>query len=442
MLTSYAYDTFDTLKIEYDKCPPDCRLCEEACAKEKGENVISLSRIKPVHIPRVDFHSALTCVQCGQPRCLQICPAGAIEKSPEDGVVRVDEAKCVGCGLCTLACPYGGIYYDTQTQKSFKCDRCDGNPKCVEACPYGVITYVRNSPILSYLHDEDPMSPGTSACRGCPAELALRLTLRILGKNTVVFTAPGCAVSFVLGTGNQAHIRIANYPCLLTNVASSMTGIYRYYRRTGRDVNLVAFVGDGATVDIGFQALSGAAERGENFIYICNDNEGYMNTGIQRSGSTPWGAQTTTTPVGPARHGKEQAAKNLPLLMLFHGIPYVATATIAYPEDYARKLTKAKQVKNGLAYIHLFLPCTTGWGIAEDRGLDAARLAVETNYFPLWEAENGKMCLTQEVANPRPIHEYTDMMGKYSHLTAEDLDLLQDMVNDRYRVIKTLASSL
>jgi pyruvate/2-oxoacid:ferredoxin oxidoreductase beta subunit len=312
----------------------------------------------------------------------------------------------------------------------------------VEACPYQVITHVRNSPVLSYLHDEDAMSPGTSACRGCPAELALRFTLRVVGKNIVLFTAPGCAVSFVLGTGNRAHVRVADYTCLLNNVASSMTGVYRYYRRMGRDVNLVAFVGDGATVDIGFQALSGAAERGENFIYICNDNEGYMNTGVQRSGSTPLGAQTTTTPVGPARHGKEQAAKYLPLLMLFHDIPYVATATIAYPEDYARKLTKAMQVKDGLAYIHLFLPCPTGWGIAENQGLDACRLGVETNYFPLWEGEYGKLHLSQEVANPRPIREYTSLMGKYSHLTPDELDQLQDMVNDRYRVIKTLASSL
>ena len=432
---------YDALNIDYNKCPPDCRLCEEACAREKGGSVTSLSRIKPVHIPQVEFHGAMTCIQCGQPRCVQICPAGAIEKNPEDGIVRIDEDKCVGCGLCTVACPYGGIYYDAQSQKSFKCDRCDGDPKCVPACPYEVITFVRNSPVLSYLQ-EDVMSPGTSACRGCPAELALRFTLRFFGKNTVVFTAPGCAVSFILGNSNQAHVRIADYVCLLNNVASSMTGVYRYYRRTGRDANLVAFVGDGATADIGFQALSGAAERGENFIYICNDNEGYMNTGVQRSSSTPWGARTTTTPVGPARHGKEQAAKNLPLLMLFHEIPYVATATIAYPEDYARKLTKAKQVKDGLAYIHLLLPCTTGWGIAEDRGLDVCRLAVETNYFPLWEAEHGKVCLTHEVANPKPIREYTSMIGKYSHLTSDELDRLQDMANERYHLIKTLASSL
>jgi len=433
--------TYDTLKIEINQCPPDCRLCEEACAKEKGDSVISLSRIKPVHIPQLGFHAALTCIQCSQPRCQQVCPAGAIEKSPEDGTVRIDESKCVGCGLCTLACPYGGIYYDHQTQKSFKCDRCNGEPKCVEACPYQVISYVQNSPILSYLHEEDVVAPGTSACRGCPAELALRFTLRILGPNTILFTAPGCLISFVIGFGTQSGVRLAHFPTLLTNVASSMTGVSRYYKRIGRDVNLVAFVGDGSTVDAGFQPLSGAAERGENFIYICYDNEGYMNTGVQRSGSTPLGAQTTTTPAGAVRHGKAQNSKYLPLLLLFHGAPYVATANIAYPEDYARKLTKAMNVKDGLVYIHMLSPCPTGWGMREDRGFDACRLAVETNYFPLWEAEHGRVRLTHQVNNPKPIREYIGLMGKYSHLTADDVERVQESVNERYNEIEALASS-
>lgn len=432
--------TFDTLKIEHNKCPPDCRLCEEACAKEKGRGTLTLSRIKPIHAPQVKFHGALTCIQCSQPQCVAICPAGAIEKNVDVGTVVVDEDKCVGCGLCTVACPYGGIYYDPQTQKSFKCDRCDGSPKCIEACPYDLITYIRNSQVLSYLQEEDLVTQGTSACKGCPAELALRFTLRVLGKNTILFTASGCAVTFVIGFGTQAQVRLAEIVCLLSGVSSAMTGVHRYYKSIGRDVRLVAFVGDGATVDVGFQPLSGAAERGENFIYICNDNEGYMNTGVQRSGSTPFGAKTATTPVGKMRHGKAQNSKYLPLIMLYHGVPYVATATIAYPEDYAQKLTKAMHVKDGLSYIHLFLPCPTGWGIDEDKGLDAARLAVETNYFPLWEAENGKLRLTREVASPKPVREYIASMGKYSHLTPQDVEHMQQLVNSRYNHIKTLAS--
>ncbi|MFC2122516.1 4Fe-4S dicluster domain-containing protein [Bacteroidota bacterium] len=429
---------YDTLKIEYNRCPSDCRLCEEACAKEKGEGVTSLSRIKPIHIPQAKFHGALTCIQCGQPKCVQICPAGAIEKNPEDGIVRIDEDKCVGCGLCTVACPYGGIYYNLQSQKPFKCDQCDGEPKCAEVCPCQAITYIKNSPVIGYLRHEDVVPPGVGACRGCPAELAVRFTFRILGDDSVIFTAPGCAVTFLCGFGTQAGIRLADFHCLLTNVASSMTGVYRHYKSIGRKVKLVAFVGDGATVDIGFQALSGAAERGENFIYICYDNEGYMNTGVQRSGSTPLAAATTTTPVGPTHHGKEQAAKNLPLLMLFHEIPYVATASVSHLEDYAKKLSKASNVSDGLAYIHLFSPCPTGWGIQENRGIDVARLAVETNYFPLWEAEYGEVRITEEVASPKPIHEYTDLLGKYSHLTKKEQDQLQESVYDRYEMIKLL----
>jgi len=222
-----------------------------------------------------------------------------------------------------------------------------------------------------------------------------------------------------------------------------MTGVYRYYRNIGRDdINLAAFVGDGATVDIGFQALSAAIERRENFIYICNDNEGYMTTGVQRSGSTPLWAQTNTTPVGQAGHGKGEDSKYLPLILLFHRAPYVATATMAYPEDYAQKLAKAMKVKDGVAYIHLFSPCVTGWRIDEDKGLDVSRLAVETNYFPLWEAEHGKLRLTHEVTKPKDIKEYTNLSGKYSHLTPEDLEQVQDTVNERYAMIKALASMM
>lgn len=298
---------------------------------------------------------------------------------------------------------------------------------------------VEEAPALKYLQQEDLLSPGTSACIGCSVELALRFTLRVLGKDVLLFTAPGCALTFTLGLGTHAQVKLAQFPALLTNVASLMTGARRYYEHVGRSVKVVAFVGDGATVDIGFQALSGAAERQENLVYICYDNEGYMTCGAQRSGSTSMMARTTTSPVGKMRHGKEQNAKYMPLLMLFHDVPYVATATIAYPRDYARKLIKAMNVTKGLSYIHLFTPCITGWGIAADRGLDVSSMAVETNYFPLWEAEQGKVRLTQEITDPKPIHEYTDLSRKYAHLTTQDLEQVQEQVNARYATIRTLA---
>lgn len=430
---------YNTLRIEYGKCPPDCQLCEEACIEEKNEPTTLMSRIKAVHAPEVNFHGAVTCVQCSLPGCQQVCPAGAIEKSPVDGVVRINEDKCVGCGLCTLACPYGGIYYNTATGKPFKCDTCDGEPKCVEACPYHILSYIKNSPIENYLQEADLLTPGATLCLGCPAELALRFTLRVFGKNTIVFTAPGCIATTLMGLDTNVGTQIACSSTLLTNVASVMTGVRRYHLHTGREVNLVAFVGDGATADVGFQSLSGAAERQENFIYICYDNEGYMNTGIQRSGTTPLKAWTTTSPVGEIARGKEQPGKNMPLIMLHHGVSYVATASVAYLEDYAQKLTRAMQVKDGMAYIHLFSPCPVGWRAPQDSAIQISRLAVETNYFPLWEAENGRVHLTQEVTNPRPVSELARIMGKFSHLNEDELEQLQQLVNANFTTIKNLA---
>jgi len=431
---------YDTLRVEYGRCPPDCRLCEEACAKEKGEPGVLMSRIKTVHSPQVNFHGVMTCIQCSQPACQQVCPAGAVEKSPIDGVVQIDEDKCVGCGLCTLACPYGGIYYNPTTGKYFKCDMCRGDPKCVSACPYGVLSYVENSTITDYFQTEDMLSRGTSLCAGCPAEVALRLTLRVLGRNTILFGAPGCLTTTIVGQETMVGSELPAAACLLNNVASVMTGVRRYYKHIDRDVNLVAFVGDGATADIGFQALSGAVERRENFIYICYDNEGYMITGIQRSGTTPYRAWTTTSPVGEMAHGKEEPSKNMPLLMVFNGASYVATATIALLKDYIQKLEKAMKVKDGVAYIHLYSPCPTGWRAPQDSAIQISRLAVETNYLPLWEAEHGRIRLTQEVSNPRPVSELTSLMGKFSHLNKEEVAEFQRGVDDSLAGLKALAS--
>jgi len=425
---------YNTLKIKHGKCPPDCTLCEEACVEaRKGRGITAL------HIPAVNFYGAMTCNQCSEPECQAVCPVGAIDKSQGDGVVRINQDKCIGCGLCTLACPYDSIYYNPETHKSFKCDMCDGKPKCVEACPYDVLSYIKNSPIEGYLQEKDLLVPGTTLCLGCPAELALRFTLRVFGRNTIVFTAPGCIATTLMGLNTKVGTYIACSSTLLTNVASVMGGVRRYYQHIGREVNLVAFVGDGATADVGFQSLSGAAERGENIVYICYDNEGYMNTGIQRSGTTPLRAWTTTSPVGKIAQGKEQPGKNMPLIMLWHGVPYVATASIAYLEDYARKLKKAMQVKDGMAYIHLYSPCPTGWRTPQDSAIQISRLAVETNYFPLWEAENGKIHITQEVTNPRPISELTKLMGKFSHLNEEELEEFQQLVNANVTTSKKLA---
>jgi phenylglyoxylate dehydrogenase beta subunit len=427
----------DAVVREYNSCPPFCRLCEEACARREGNGPLGATTIHAVDIPEVNFHSVIACLQCSIPRCVEICPTGAIAKDEVSGVVRIQKEQCVGCGLCTLECQYGGVYYSSEKQKSIKCDTCGGEPKCVIACPYGVLEYVKNREILERLHEEDFLSPGVRSCAGCMAELGLRLALRVLGPNTVLFGAPGCVFPVISGEDAKSSTKVATFPCLFTNVISTMTGVFRYFRLRGKSANLLAFVGDGCLADIGLQTLSGAAERGENLIVIVYDNEGYMNTGVQRSSTTPYFGWTNTSLVGGPYQGKAQKSKYMPFIMLSHEIPYVATANVAYLDDFTQKLTKAMTVKDGLSYIHLFSPCPVGWRASSDSGITISRLAVETNYFPLWEAENGKVILTHEISHPKPIEEYTKLMGRFSHLTKENLHQFQVLVNKRLDLIKS-----
>ncbi len=217
-----------------------------------------------------------------------------------------------------------------------------------------------------------------------------------------------------------------------------MTGVKRYHRKMGKDVRCVAFVGDGCATDVGFQPLSGAAERNENIIFMCYDNEGYMNTGIQRSSTTPFGGWTTTTPAMGRRKGKKMSSKNVPLIMAAHDIAYVATAVIGYPEDFLNKLLKAMAVKDSMSYIHILSPCILGWGYAIPASLDVVRAAVETNYFPLWEFERGAYRITHRVDRREPITEYTRLLKKFAHLEKADLEEFQGIVDRRFHHIEAL----
>lgn len=296
--------------------------------------------------------------------------------------------------------------------------------------------------VFRHYKEEDQFAGGTSFCTGCPAELTLRAVPMVLGKDIIMVGTPGCAAPVLHGQNIGAWHRLAYYSCLMTGVPSSASGISRYFRKVGQDVTVVCFTGDGDASDIGFQALSGAAERQEQIIYICYDNEGYMNTGNQRSSQTPWGASTSTTPVGKAGRGKGSLGKNLPLIMAMHPTSYVATATLSHMDDYCKKLKKAQEKrKEGLAYIHVFSPCPVGWRMANDSSIQACRMAVRTNYFPLWEAEGGKFRFTHKVGKGRPIKEYTDLTGKYSHMTEEELARLQELVDERYEMIRSLCEA-
>jgi len=287
---------------------------------------------------------------------------------------------------------------------------------------------------------EDLLSPGISACLGCGAELGLRIALKVLGRNTVLAIPPGCMGGVgVVGYGPTTGAKIPVFFPLLDNIASMLSGIKRQYNRKGKKVHVLAYAGDGGTADVGFQSLSGAAERGESIIYICYDNEGYMNTGIQRSGTTPYKAWTTTTPVSNSYRGKPQANKYMALIMAMHELPYVATASIAYVEDYINKLKKAAEVEDGLSYIHLFTPCPVGWKFPPDKTIEVARLAVETNFFPLWEAEYGKIRFTKRIWFKKPVKDYLKAVGKYSHLTEDEIREIQQVVDNRYRLLKSLA---
>ena len=430
---------YDTLQIAEKSCPPDCAACVKRCADIREGPPSTCAGIKVVHLPELGVHTAVACNQCSEPACAENCPTGAIWKDRDDGVVRIDEGKCLGCGLCELVCPYGGIRFDASARKAYKCDHCGGRPECIDACEENILSYLKARNVLKYWKEDDVSNPGTPLCPGCPAEGLLRVALRVFGGAIFFFGAPGCVATMVGGWGTQGTLRVPNTTTLMTNVASTMTGVKRYHRSVGQDVTCVAFVGDGTTVDVGFQPLSGAAERNENIIYICYDNEAYMNTGIQGSGSTPLHGWTFTTPVGGKWRGKRQGAKYMPLIMLHHGISYVATASIAFPEDYVRKLDKASKVKEGMSYIHLISPCPTGWRFPPEWSIRVSRLAVETNYFPLWEAEDGKVRMTVRLPQPAPVREFTALQGRFEHFDKAMLDALQGQVDKRYNSIIGLA---
>jgi len=300
----------------------------------------------------------------------------------------------------------------------------------------------KRNKVFDYFCIEDQFSGGVAWCAGCPLELIARTGPKIMGKNMVFVGTPSCSAPVLHGQNVGAWHHLSYLACVMTGVASSGTGLTRYFQRTGQEATVVCFTGDGCATDIGFQTLSGAAERNEKLIYLAYDNEGYMNTGNQRSSSPQKGAATTTTPVGKVGKGKPTAQKNMTMVMLMHKPRYMATASPAYMEDFAKKLQKAKEAaKEGFVYLHVFSPCPVGWRIDSDSVIEVCRTAVRTNWFPLWEAEYGKPRITVEVAAPRPITEFTKLMRKFSHLKEDGIAELQKQVDERYALLKTLVNA-
>lgn len=264
--------------------------------------------------------------------------------------------------------------------------------------------------------ERELMSVGNLACPGCGAGLAMRYALNALGERTMVVMPAGCWSTFV-GIYPHTCLAVPVMSVAFETAAATASGIKTGLEAQGiDDVTVMAWAGDGGTFDIGFQALSGAAERNDDILYVCYDNEAYMNTGIQRSSSTPQGCWTTTTPVSVP---KPQPKKDMVAIMAAHGVPYTASASVAYPDDFMAKLKKAAAIK-GTKFIHLFASCPTGWRHDTHQSIEVARQAVASRVFPLFEVKNGETWRLSEMPPKVAVDDYLDMQGRFkAGLTAE-----------------------
>ncbi|MBN1827570.1 MAG: pyruvate synthase subunit beta [Deltaproteobacteria bacterium] len=287
------------------------------------------------------------------------------------------------------------------------------------------------------VNKEEYFVHGHRACQGCAEALAIRLMCKALGKDAVIINATGCmeVVSSLYPTTAWKlpwlHVAFPNSAAAGSGVSAALKVLRRKGKISDRPVKAVSIGGDGGTFDIGLQALSGAMERGHDLLYVCFDNEAYMNTGIQRSGATPFGASTTTHPAGPASTGKSAWKKNLTEIMIAHNVPYVATACPSYPIDFIRKVEKAKKVK-GPAFIHVLAVCPTGWRCASEKAISMGRLASETGVFPIYEVVDGKYSLTIKHDKLRPVADYLKLQGRFRHLSPDMVKQVQERVVQEY----------
>jgi pyruvate ferredoxin oxidoreductase beta subunit len=281
------------------------------------------------------------------------------------------------------------------------------------------------------LPEEEYIYPGTRACAGCSMALIYRIALKALGPNTII-TVPASCLTVLHGMQGFCTTKVSVLHTPFATTGASASGIVASLEDKGleKDINVVAFAGDGGTVDIGIQSLSGAVERGTNFIFACYDNEAYMNTGVQRSGSTPPGAFSTTTP-----DGKIGYKKNMAKILEAHGIPYVATAISSFPLDLYEKFTNAKSIL-GPKYIHILSPCPPGWGYDPSKSIEIGKLAVQTGFWPLYEVVNGKFQLSKDskkYLNPdkrKPIELYLKAQKRFNIISEENLKNYKSYIND------------
>ncbi|KPK37473.1 MAG: pyruvate ferredoxin oxidoreductase [Gammaproteobacteria bacterium SG8_47] len=271
------------------------------------------------------------------------------------------------------------------------------------------------------------LEPGHRACLGCGEALAARLVTEAAGPDVVIANATGCLEIFTTPWPESAW-RLPWMHSLFENTGAIASGMEAALKAQGKATKVLAFAGDGGTYDIGFQALSGMLERGHNVLYVCFDNEAYMNTGIQRSSSTPHGAMTTTSPPGKMRMGKRHLKKDIISIIAAHHIPYAATASVAYPSDVRKKVRRAMSIL-GPTVLVIHSPCPLGWGHDGAISIEVERLAVQSGLFPLIEIERGELTGAMPIRKPRPVTDYLKLQGRFRHLFQDDLRAEQELAH-------------
>jgi pyruvate/2-oxoacid:ferredoxin oxidoreductase beta subunit len=288
--------------------------------------------------------------------------------------------------------------------------------------------------------EPDYIEPPHTACPGCGMPIAMRQVLKAIGGKIVLAIPPGCGS--IVGNYPKRIFKFQgeNIPVLSTPLGSTAAHAAGFkialVTRGDTETEVVPFVGDGGTYDIGMGGLSGVAQRNEDILYVCYDNEVYGNTGGQTSSGTPWGARTTTN-LPPMQQMDRK--KDIIAILAAHGIPYLATATIAYPDDLMRKAKKAKATR-GFRFLHILSPCVAGWLYRSELTVKIARMAVETKLFPLLEVENGTNYTINREPAGLPVSEYLKLQGRYRHLTDAEIAKLQEMVDDNWRHLMWVAS--
>lgn len=291
---------------------------------------------------------------------------------------------------------------------------------------------------------------GHRACAGCPGPIIIRQALMVAGPDTVATINTGC-MEVVSTINPYTSWNIPLIHVAFENAAAAICGIescYKSFKKKGKikkEMNFIAFGGDGGTYDIGLQALSGALERGHRFLYICYDNGAYMNTGIQRSSATPFGSHTTTSPAGSVIPGKKENRKDLTEIVAAHDIPYAAQASPGYWNDFMKKVEKALAC-GGPSFINVISPCPLGWRHSPDKSIEIAKLAVQTKFWPLYEVENGKYKITYKPREEVDIEEFLKIQGRFAHLFKPEnkhiIDELRGEIERKWDRLERLSSIL